>query len=125
MGHQRDYSEQMAEVIDAEVRTFIEAAHQEAYEILADNRDVLDRLVVELLDRETLDQHEVAEIFSDLRKREHRPVWLSSSQRPVSDRGPVLSRKELSSEVNGSPNGHGATGAPTPAGETAEPGRAE
>ncbi len=109
MGHQRDYSEQMAEVIDAEVRTFVEAAHQEAYEILTENRDVLDRLVVELLDRETLDQHEVAEVFRDIRKRERRPVWLSSSERPVSERGPVRSRKEVEG-VNGSPNGHG--GAP-------------
>jgi cell division protease FtsH len=109
MGHQRDYSEQMAEVIDAEVRAFLEGAHQEAYEILSENRDVLDRLVVELLDRETLDQHEVAEVFRDIRKREHRPVWLSSSERPVSERGPVRSRKEVEG-VNGSPNGHG--GAP-------------
>ncbi len=108
MGHQRDYSEQMAEVIDAEVRAFLEGAHQEAYEILSENRDVLDRLVVELLDRETLDQHEVAEVFRDIRKREHRPVWLSSSERPVSERGPVRSRKEVEG-VNGSPNGHGAT----------------
>ena len=104
MGHQRDYSEQMAEVVDAEVRAMIETAHQEAYEILHENRDVLDTLVVELLDRETLDQHEVAEIFEPLRKRQHRPVWLSSSERPVSDRGPVQSRKEVSGEVglNGS-----------------------
>jgi cell division protease FtsH len=113
MGHQRDYSEQMAEVIDAEVRTFLETAHQEAYEILSDNRDVLDELVVELLDRETLDQKEVAEIFSDLRKRRTRDVWLSSNDRPVSDRGPVLSRKELAGE-----NGHGSAPV-SPNGETA------
>jgi cell division protease FtsH len=105
MGHQRDYSEQMAEVIDAEVRGMIEAAHQEAYEILRENHDVLDTLVVELLDRETLDKREVEEIFAPLRKRQHRPVWLSSDDRPVSDRGPVLSRKESSgdaAELNGS-----------------------
>jgi cell division protease FtsH len=107
MGHQRDYSEQMAEVIDSEVRTFLETAHQEAYEILSDNRDVLDELVIELLDRETLDQKEVAEIFSDLRKRRTRDVWLSSNDRPVSDRGPVRSRKELAGE-----NGHGGTPSP-------------
>ncbi len=107
MGHKRDYSEQMAEVIDGEVRTFLETAHQEAYEILSENRDVLDRLVVELLDRETLDQSEVAEIFSDLHKRDYREVWLSSTDRPVSDRGPVRSRKELAGE-----NGHGAVGSP-------------
>jgi cell division protease FtsH len=116
MGHQRDYSEQMAEVIDAEVRAMIETAHQEAYEILRENRDVLDTLVVELLDRETLDQSEVAEIFEPLRKRQHRPVWLSSSERPVSDRGPVSSRKELSSEVAGL---NGSAVEPADAGEQA------
>jgi cell division protease FtsH len=105
MGHKRDYSEQMAEVIDAEVRTFLETAHQEAYEILNENRDVLDQLVVELLDRETLDQDEVAEVFSDLRKRDYREVWLSSADRPVSDRGPVRSRRELAGE-----NGQSAAG---------------
>jgi cell division protease FtsH len=118
MGHKRDYSEQMAEVIDGEVRTFLETAHQEAYEILSENRDVLDRLVVELLDRETLDQKEVAEIFSDIRKRDYREIWLSSTDRPVSDRGPVRSRKELASE-----NGHAANGSVSgevpAAGETA------
>jgi cell division protease FtsH len=122
MGHQRDYSEQMAEVIDAEVRVFIETAHQEAYEILSANRDVLDRLVVELLDRETLDQKEVAEVFRDIRKQERRPVWLSSSERPVSDRGPVASRKEVegASGVNGSPNGHGAAAQDEPVAGSAE-----
>jgi cell division protease FtsH len=119
MGHQRDYSEQMAEVIDAEVRAFLEEAHQEAYEILTENRDVLDRLVVELLDRETLDQHEVAEVFRDIRKRERRPVWLSSSERPVSERGPVRSRKEVEG-VNGSPNGHGGAPQDEPVGGSSE-----
>jgi cell division protease FtsH len=109
MGHKRDYSEQMAETIDAEVRTFLETAHQEAYEILNENRDVLDRLVVELLDRETLDQDEVAEVFSDLRKRDTREVWLSSADRPVSDRGPVRSRRELTGE-NGQTAAGGSNG---------------
>ena len=116
MGHQRDYSEQMAEVIDAEVRSMIETAHQEAYEILRENRDVLDTLVVELLDRETLDKSEVAEIFEPLRKRQHRPIWLSSNERPVSDRGPVRSRKEAAGEVAGL-NGSAAEGADTGVGE--------
>ena len=116
MGHERDYSEQMAEVIDEEVRTFLETAHQEAYEILSDNRDVLDELVVELLDRETLDQKEVAEIFSELRKRRTRDVWLSSTERPVSDRGPVRSRKELAGE-----NGHGSTPSPNGAASGSAP----
>jgi cell division protease FtsH len=101
MGHQRDYSEQMAEVVDAEVRAMIETAHQEAYEILRENRDVLDTLVVELLDRETLDKSEVDAVFEPLRKRHHRPIWLSSNERPVSDRGPVRSRKEAAGDGAG------------------------
>jgi cell division protease FtsH len=36
MGHARDYSEEVAGVIDEEVRGFIESAHQEAYETLVD-----------------------------------------------------------------------------------------
>ena len=46
MGHQRDYSEEVAGVIDEEVKKLIEAAHDEAWEILVDNRDVLDELVL-------------------------------------------------------------------------------
>ena len=48
LGHTRDYSEEIAGAIDEEVRTFIENAHQEAYDILVANRDVLDALVKEL-----------------------------------------------------------------------------
>ena len=45
MGHQRDYSEEVAGVVDEEVRRLIETAHDEAWEILVENRDVLDDLV--------------------------------------------------------------------------------
>jgi len=129
MGHQRDYSEKVADVVDAEVRLLIESGHQEAYEILSDNRDVLDRLVVELLDRETLDRSEVEEVFSDIRKRQRRPVWLSSTERPVSERGPVLSRKEAASDgsevespsVNGSANGRSSTADEPVAGSSEAP----
>src|SRR4051812_27229497 len=44
-GHQRDYSEEIAAWIDEEVRRYIETAHNEAWEILVENRDVLDNLV--------------------------------------------------------------------------------
>ncbi|MEO8330580.1 MAG: cell division protein FtsH, partial [Candidatus Nanopelagicales bacterium] len=112
MGHGRDFSEGVAEAVDEEVRKLIESAHQEAYDILLENRVVLDQLVVELLDRETLDRAEVAQIFTDLRKHSLRPIWLSSSERPVSPNGPVLSRKELADRDEPSPNGsNGSAGA--------------
>jgi cell division protease FtsH len=89
MGHVRDYSEEIAAAIDEEVRALIEQAHQEAYEILFDNRDILDRLVVELLEKETLDKEQVAEIFQELRRRDARPAWTGSARRRPHERGPV------------------------------------
>jgi cell division protease FtsH len=89
MGHQRDYSEEIAERVDIEVRTLIEQAHDEAWQVLNDNRDILDRLAAELLENETLDQHQIAEIFKEVRKLPPRPLWLSSDKRPVSDRPPI------------------------------------
>ncbi|HOQ22325.1 MAG TPA: AAA family ATPase, partial [Microbacterium sp.] len=89
MGHGRDFSERIAERVDAEVRHLIEQAHNEAYHVINDNRDVLDRLALALLEKETLDHLELAEIFKDVKKLPPRPQWLSSSDRPVSTLPPV------------------------------------
>ncbi len=53
------------------------------------NRKVLDRLATELLEKETLDHNQLAEIFQAVKKLPERPQWLSSSERPVSTQGPV------------------------------------
>ncbi|RPF19772.1 membrane protease FtsH catalytic subunit [Myceligenerans xiligouense] len=88
-GHERDYSEAVAATVDEEVRRFIEAAHDEAWEVLSEYRDVLDDLVLRLLEKETLNQKELEEVFAPVVKREARDVWLSSEQRAVHTRGPV------------------------------------
>ena len=90
MGSQRDYSERLSEQVDAEVRTLIENAHNEAWEVLNENRDILDKLATALLEKETLDHTELAEIFTDVKKMPERPQWLSSTKRPVSALPPVL-----------------------------------
>jgi cell division protease FtsH len=89
MGHQRDYSEQMAEKVDAEVRALIEQAHDEAHEVLTKNRGVLDKLAAELLEKETLDHDQLAHIFKPVKKLPERPQWLSSKKRPTSNKPPV------------------------------------
>ncbi len=89
MGHGREFSEKLAERIDVQVRALIEQAHNEAYQVLNDNRDVLDRLALELLEKETLDHLELAEIFKDVKRLPPRPQWLSSNERPVSHQPPV------------------------------------
>lgn len=88
-GQSRDYSEGVASQIDVEVRALLEQAHNEAYELLNLNRDVLDRLALELLEKETLDHIQLAEIFRDVKKLAPRPTWLSNGDRPVSDRPPI------------------------------------
>ncbi|GAA3635581.1 ATP-dependent zinc metalloprotease FtsH [Microbacterium awajiense] len=89
MGHGRDFSERIAERVDVQVRALIEQAHDEAYEVLNANREVLDRLALTLLEKETLDHLELAEIFKDVTKLPPRPQWLSSDGRPVSQLPPV------------------------------------
>lgn len=88
-GQSRDYSEGIAEQVDREIRALIEQAHTEAWLLLNENRDTLDRLATALLEKETLDHNELAEIFKDVKKLPERPQWLSSDERPVSDRPPV------------------------------------
>ncbi|MEP7161238.1 MAG: ATP-dependent zinc metalloprotease FtsH [Dermatophilaceae bacterium] len=101
MGHQRDYSEGLATIVDEEIRRLIEAAHDEAWAILIENRDVLDHLVLELLDKETLAADALAKIFSAVIKQPERPVWLSSDRRFVSERPPVLTDAEKAALMRG------------------------
>jgi len=89
MGHQRDYSEEVAERVDLEVRQLIEQAHDEAWQVLNENRDILDNLAKELIEKETLDHNQLAEIFADVKRLPERPQWLSSDRRPISTRPPI------------------------------------
>ena len=102
MGHQRDYSESVAGVVDEEIRRLIEAAHDEAWHALNDNREVLDHLVLELLEKETLAKGQLTDIFANVVKRPPRPVWLSSERRHVSDLPPVMTPAEHAAMSNGS-----------------------
>ncbi|GCD43941.1 ATP-dependent zinc metalloprotease FtsH [Streptomyces paromomycinus] len=109
MGHQRDYSEEVAALVDEEVKKLIETAHNEAWEILVENRDVLDNLVLQLLEKETLNKEEVAEVFKHIVKRPARPAWTGSSRRTPSTRPPVLSPKELAPANGSAPSASSST----------------
>ncbi|RYE75249.1 MAG: cell division protein FtsH, partial [Myxococcales bacterium] len=95
MGHQRNYSEEVAAIVDVEIKKLLGTAHQEAFDILEENRDVLDALVLALIDKETLDKAEVAEIFAPLRRREARPAWTGSPDRSPSSIPPVDIPQEI------------------------------
>ncbi|MGO4361517.1 ATP-dependent zinc metalloprotease FtsH [Terrabacter sp. RAF57] len=106
MGHQRDYSEEVARIVDEEVRSLIDAAHDEAYAAINANRDLLDHLVLELLEKETLNVHELAELFKPVVKQPSRPTWLSSQTRQLGDRPPVLTPAEIAAQNGSGQNGH-------------------
>ncbi len=92
-GHQRDYSEEIAAIVDEEVRELIDNAHQEAYEILVANRETLDNLVLELMERETLEKDEVARIFAKVQEWPARKPWTGSKDRKPSKQPPVVFEK--------------------------------
>jgi cell division protease FtsH len=95
MAHARDYSEEIASTIDDEVRRLIEAAHDEAWEVLVQYRDVLDALVLQLMEHETLSRDQVLQIFAPVQKRPSRGSYTGYGKRIPSDRPPVLTPKEL------------------------------
>ncbi len=115
IGHTRNYSEEIAAAVDEEVAVLISAAHQEAFDILVDNRHVLDHLVLELLEKETLDKAQIAEVFAPMHRRPARPAWTGSSTRVPSQIPPVKAPDGVSS--NGSTPEGGLIVAPGPQGE--------
>jgi len=60
----RDYSDTVAKQIDDEVRKFILDAHDEAKRMLTERRDLLEKLALALLERETLDAEDVDAIMT-------------------------------------------------------------
>ncbi|MBV9544962.1 MAG: ATP-dependent zinc metalloprotease FtsH, partial [Chloroflexi bacterium] len=124
-GHQRDYSEDIAGDIDAEVRDLIEAAHDESWEILVQYRDSLDQMVLELVERETLNKEDLERILAPVRKGPPHNPFTGFGKRTPSDRPPVelpvtARSNGSSSRPNGAgPNGSGRAQAPAPAPEPA------
>ena len=79
----RSFSDETAAIIDEEVRRLLDNAMREAWRILTENRGVLDTLASRLLEEETLDEAQLAEIFKDVVKAPERPVWNYQSDAAV------------------------------------------
>ncbi len=63
IGEQRDYSEAVAEQIDNEVRAIVTWAYDEARRLLRENRAALEKVAQRLLEIETLDDRQFAELM--------------------------------------------------------------
>ena len=62
---ERNYSEDVAKLIDSEVKEIIDAARQKAYEVLTAHKDKLDAVVRRLITDETMSSDEFDKIFED------------------------------------------------------------
>ena len=63
-GHQRDYSDSTADLIDDEVRRIIDEQIEKCRKLLTDNKEKLDLIAIELLERETLDANDIEKILA-------------------------------------------------------------
>jgi cell division protease FtsH len=63
---ERNYSEETAEAVDRAVRQLVDGAFQKAFEILQQNRSLLDRTAAALLETETLDEPAIERLKSEI-----------------------------------------------------------
>ncbi|MEZ4535425.1 MAG: hypothetical protein R3D26_10555 [Cyanobacteriota/Melainabacteria group bacterium] len=68
-GHERDYGESIATIIDEEVSTLISDQHEKVRNLLIKYRPHMDAIVKVLLEKETLDRPEVDAIMEDVDRR--------------------------------------------------------
>jgi cell division protease FtsH len=63
----KDYSEKIAEEIDHEVRRLVTGAYEEAKKLLSENYDILETFAKILLDKETVDGHDMDRMIEEMR----------------------------------------------------------
>lgn len=66
-GMRRDFSEEVAAEIDKEVKRIVDERYAIAKELLTSNRDMLEAISKELLDRETLDEKEFVDLMEKVK----------------------------------------------------------
>jgi cell division protease FtsH len=83
----RDFSEETARQIDAEVKSLVDEAYRSAYGILDSRQDIMHRMAAALLERETLDGNEIRMIIEG---KELPPLKIDGPGSPTGDVQQVL-----------------------------------
>jgi len=78
-GHTRNYGENVAGLIDSEIRRLVESGFQEAMRILEEHMDALERVAQELLIREKID----GELFVKLFNNEEIPEFIIDPDKAI------------------------------------------
>ncbi|KMQ49505.1 Cell division protein FtsH [Chitinispirillum alkaliphilum] len=68
ISQQKDYSDKTGKIIDEEIQKIIGDMEQQALDILEKNRESLDRIVAELLERETLEDKDIDKLLEKHKK---------------------------------------------------------
>lgn len=95
-----DYSDAVAAKIDEQMAYLLDRAHQQAYDILSEHRDYLDKLAEMLLEKETLRRPDLEGIFEGIEPREAFDVFPNEDARfpRQAGREPVKTPVELAQE---------------------------
>ena len=74
-GNTRDFSEEIAADIDREVKKIVDEQYELAKQLLSDNRDMLEYIAKQLLEKETLDEKEFEEMMNEVRSKRSFDNW--------------------------------------------------
>jgi cell division protease FtsH len=97
-GSSHDHSDMVTATVDSEVSSLLDAAYGEAWNIIIENREVLDVLAARLLEEETIGEAEIREIFAGVRKAPEREHWQSSPGRRAPEKPPIPLPQESEGE---------------------------
>lgn len=64
----RNYSEEVASLVDKEVKRFVEEAYNKATRILSENKEMVEKMVAELKDKETLVSDDIKQIIAEFKE---------------------------------------------------------
>jgi cell division protease FtsH len=93
----REISERTAQMVDAEVKRLVDEAYARATQIISENRELLDRIAVALLDRETIDREDLDRLVKNLplTPRNLPPDTAPAATPPTSKPGPTPARAPI------------------------------
>ena len=93
----REISERTAQMVDTEVKRLVDEAYARATQILSENRELLDRIAVALLDRETIDREDLDRLGKNLplAPRNLSPDPAPAANPPASKPGPTPARAPI------------------------------
>lgn len=74
-GNTRDFSEEIAADIDKEIKRIVDEQYSLAKELLTNNKDMLEYIAKQLLERETLDEKEFEEMMNEVRSKRTFDDW--------------------------------------------------